>query len=394
MQRCDARPVVDRGALAIGSRPASCLDRVSIAPPGVQRPGRADGIVGSTSVGNMHKDSMTSPATRTPFTGRIWLLAALTAASPGAACDRPWVCDEADPARLAELPRRLSATGLYNDAAGHQLAADVAAYTPQFPLWSDGADKQRWIRLPPGRQIDTSDMDEWVFPEGTRIWKQFSVSGVRIETRLVEKRGPTDDDWVPQSYVWDAEEADAVAAPLGESDARGTGHDVPAAGECFACHAGRRSFVLGFSAIQLAQPAGPGELDLDGLIQHGQLTAPPDSAPIVPGTDIERTALGYLHANCSHCHNRARPARDGPRCFDPENRYDFSLAVGELGATADTATYRTVVGAAIEPGDPDGSDAVRLMSQRGFLRQMPPLATAKVDTAAVANLRIWIEGLP
>ena len=312
----------------------------------------------------------------------------------GPGCDRYWVCDGPDPERTAAVPARLSETGLYVAGSTEQVAPGVVPYTPQFPLWSDGADKQRWILLPAGTQIDTGDLDDWRFPDGTRLWKQFSVDGVRIETRLLEKRGPRDDDWVAISYVWDAGGRDAIAAPLGALDALATGHDVPAAGECVACHGGRRSFALGFSAIQLAHDAPAGELDLAGLVQGGRLSAPPASAPVIPGTAVEVAALGYLHANCSHCHNQARPERAGARCFDPENKYDFTLAVGELGSAAATATYRTVVGSAVKPGDPGGSDLVVWMSRRGFLRQMPPLATAKVDTDAVARIRTWIAGLP
>jgi hypothetical protein len=236
-------------------------------------------------------------------------------------------------------------------------------------------------------------MDEWVFPEGTRVWKQFSSGGVRIETRLLERRGPSDADWIPLAYVWDPDDRDATAAPLGAIDSHDTDHDVPAAGECFACHGGRRSFVLGFSAIQLAGAASPGEVDLAALVQQGRLTAPPASPPVIPGTPVEVAALGYLHANCSHCHNQARPARAGPRCFDPQGRYDFTLAVGRLDATASTPTYRTVVGRAVKPGDPGGSRLFELVSARGMFRQMPPLATEKVDPSAVATIRLWIEGL-
>src|SRR4051812_16610876 len=120
-------------------------------------------------------------------------------------CGRYWVCDLPDPDRTAELPAHLSATGLYADIASEELAADVVPYTPQFPLWSDGAAKQRWIWLPPGTQIDTTDMDEWQFPDGTKLWKQFSVAGVKVETRLLEKRGAREQDWIAISYVWDAD---------------------------------------------------------------------------------------------------------------------------------------------------------------------------------------------
>ncbi|HEX2673525.1 MAG TPA: hypothetical protein VHM25_21735 [Polyangiaceae bacterium] len=311
----------------------------------------------------------------------------------GASCQRYWVCDDVDASQTAQLPQRLSDTGLYADLATGELAPGVLAYTPQFELWSDGAEKRRWILLPPDRPIDTSDMDEWLFPEGTKVWKQFSVGGVRIETRLLEKRGPGDADWLSLAYVWAPDDHDAIAEPLGAIDSHHTDHDVPAAGECLACHAGRRSFILGFSAIQLAASAAADEVDLDRLIQRGWLSHPPDSAPVVPGNTVEAAALGYLHANCSHCHNQTRPERGGARCFDPQKDDDFTLEIAQLDDVQSTPTYRTVVGHAVTRGNPDDSKLYELVSSRGLFKQMPPLATEHVDSAAVANLRQWIEGL-
>jgi hypothetical protein len=317
----------------------------------------------------------------------------MLAALLGAGCGRYWVCDEGDSARTAELPERLSETGLYASIATGELAQGVLAYTPKFELWSDAAEKQRWILLPAGQQIDTSNMDEWGFPAGTKVWKEFSVGGARIETRLLEKRGPNDADWRSLAYVWASDGKDALAAPLGAIDSHHTDHNVPAAGECRACHGGRQSFILGFSAVQLAGAAADGEVDLTGLIEAGRLSHPPAAVPEIPGTPVEVAALGYLHANCSHCHNQARPERDGARCFDPDSDDDFTLAVGQLDGVAATPTYRTVVGNAVKPGDPEGSRLYELVSSRGMFRQMPPLATEKVDSAAVANIRVWIEGL-
>jgi hypothetical protein len=136
-----------------------------------------------------------------------------------------------------------------------------------------------------------------------------------------------------------------------------------------------------------------GELDLDGLVERDLLSTPPPSKPLVPGNSVEVAALGYLHANCSHCHNAARPEGAGARCFDPQDSYDFSLAVGRLDGVGSTPTYRTVIGRAVKPGDPDGSRLYELVGSRGMFRQMPPLATEKVDSSAVAHIRAWIEGL-
>src|SRR5262245_54168229 len=59
-----------------------------------------------------------------------------------------------------EPPETLSATGLYADIATKELAAYAQPFAPQFLLWSDGADKQRWVYLPECEgTIDTTDMN-------------------------------------------------------------------------------------------------------------------------------------------------------------------------------------------------------------------------------------------
>jgi len=305
-------------------------------------------------------------------------------------CSRYWVCDEPNPAQQAALPAQLSETGLYASSARDELAPGVREFRPQFPLWSDGAAKRRFIRLPAGARIDTSNMDSWRFPIGTELWKEFSVAGTRVETRFLRKIGDGDDDWSAIAYVWSADGTDALAAPTGAVDARGTAHDVPSAGECRACHGGRKSFVLGFSAIQLAYPADAGLWDLNGLRNEHLLTVAPTSDLAVPGNETERAALGYLHANCGHCHNSARPEHTGARCFNPQNRLDFWLGSAHLDSVSATGAYTSGRGLAFEPGSPDDSRMIELTSNRGFLTQMPPLGTDLVDDIGVGKLRAWI----
>ncbi len=316
-------------------------------------------------------------------TGRV--LVALAACALG--CDDYfYVCPVADQGRVALLPSQLSETGLYDQP--EQIAGDALAYRPAFELWADGADKRRWLRLPAGAVIDTSDMDSWRFPTGTQVWKEFADGGRRLETRLIQKVGPGDSDWAAVAYVWREDEADADAAAAGYLDVRGSEHDAPAAGECIGCHGGRRSFVLGVSAIQLAKAAAPGEVDLAGLAGRGLLSDPPAGAPSIPGGEVERAALGYLHANCSHCHNRSRPAAP---CMDPDNSMDLFLSVADLGSVDATAAYRTVVGDQVVPGHPEDSELIDRASTRDLFYRMPPLGSERVDAAAVDLLARWIE---
>jgi hypothetical protein len=300
-------------------------------------------------------------------------------------------CAPIEPPLLAAAPRSLADTGLRDPASG-ELAAGVRAYTPRFELWSDGADKRRWVLLPPGAQIDTTDMDAWRFPVGTRFWKEFTRDGVVVETRFLLKHGAAADAWTPMAYLHGSG-GEAQAAPAGVVDARGTEHDVPDAASCRGCHGGVESGVLGFSAVQLPWEGSAGELGLGALVAQGALTRAPSGAAAVPGDETTVAALGYLHANCSHCHNQARPPRPGPRCFDPESTLDFTLRVRDLQRLESTAVYRTAVGSFIQPGEPADSEVIIRARSRDRWWGMPALGTERVDAAGVAVIERWIERL-
>ncbi|MEZ4402708.1 MAG: hypothetical protein R3B06_21990 [Kofleriaceae bacterium] len=302
-------------------------------------------------------------------------------------------------------PTLLSQTGLYSDIATKTVAPGVVPYTPRWQLWSDGAAKARWIWLPPGTQIDTSDMDHWVFPTGTKLWKEFARGGRRVETRLLEKIGPSDDwaDWYAVSFQWDAGESEGTAVPAGVVD--DPGHDdIPSRSDCRKCHVDTRvpSVAIGFSALQLDVPdADPAVMNLGRLVADGRLTAPPPAPvagtyfPLPPG-DLERTALGYLHANCGNCHN-ARSDVQGVAAL--VLRQD----VGHLGGTwADTLPMTTTVNvdAMLSPGQKlvaPTMPAASVLYQRITItsgQRMPPVGRELVDLVGTEDVRMWIAALP
>jgi hypothetical protein len=289
----------------------------------------------------------------------------------------------------------LSETGLYTAGSTEELAPGVTPYSPRYALWSDGASKQRWLLLPEDTQIDTSDMDSWVFPVGTKVWKEFARDGKRLETRLLWK---TETGWLRVAYVWNDDESEAMATPRGAPDVRGTTHDVPERGACSSCHAGR-DYLLGVSAIQLAHP-GAG-VTLSSLIADDRLSDPPANPDALSLPDTPAwNALGYLHANCGNCHN---PKSDA---WDRVDNFDLWLRVAELGDPMSTQSWRSTVSVAltdtdttgglslrIVPGNAAMSGLIQRMSVRGSENAMPPLASERVDTDGVAVISGWIDGL-
>lgn len=309
------------------------------------------------------------------------------AADEGASSDAGPPRDAGEPA----VPDSLAETGLYVPGSTSELAPGVLAFTPRYPLWSDGAEKRRWLLLPEGAQIDTGDMDAWRFPTGTKLWKEFAQDGKRLETRLLWK---TDQGWYAVAFVWNEAETEAVAATRGAKDVRGTSHDVPRRTACGECHDGSPDFVLGASAIQLSH-GGPGAT-LQSLAAAGTLSAAPDAHFALPDTPAWN-ALGYLHSNCGSCHN--------PRSITWDMLdLDLWLRVGELSAPEDTQSYETTLGVAlteaggalelrVAPGDAAASGLVSRMSSRGDERAMPPLASEQVDEAGIALISRWIDDL-
>ncbi|HEX5063904.1 MAG TPA: hypothetical protein VFV99_31210 [Kofleriaceae bacterium] len=327
----------------------------------------------------------------------------------GVTPDTPVVVDmgiDADP----NNPMTLMDTGLCLDAACTQIAPGIRPYSPQFQLWSDGATKKRWIYLPPGTQIDTSNMDFWQFPVGTKLWKEFTRDGVRVETRLVMRiaQGSTnpDSDWFYVAFVWNQTQDATTAEPFGVPDANGTQHDVPNRSQCKICHNNTQpSRVLGFSAIQLDHAASSGEVALQTLIDENLLTNNPTSSSTaggyfpLPGSSIEKAALGYLHANCGHCHNPSSKVYT-----DNGVLMQLRETVGTLGTLTSTTVYQTAVNQngtlpqgnitkLVDPGLPDSSLMILRFESTNPALHMPLLGSEIMDPSGQTILRDWVTSL-
>jgi hypothetical protein len=310
-------------------------------------------------------------------------------------------------------PKTLSETGLYADAEALVVASHNLPFSPQYPLWTDGAAKSRWVWLPPSAAIDGSDPDAWSFPVGTRFWKEFSFAGRRVETRYMELL--PDGEWLYAAYEWTADGREAVLVPdAGRRNAFPLGgdrsHAIPGTADCKVCHQGGPAEVLGFSALQLsprrdsdavhAEPTDGSFVDLDYLMGNRLIDgvdAWPSRAPVVEAASAaERAVLGYMHGNCGHCHNsRASLANLGlflrQELSSPGNPVLDTTVEQRVTKTAPGQSAEAVL--RIEPGHPERSAIFERMSSRYAALQMPPLGTALVDEEAMALIRDWIEEL-
>jgi hypothetical protein len=309
-------------------------------------------------------------------------------------------------------PERLIDTGLY--ASGHPGVVDARnrAFSPQYPLWSDGATKARWVYLPPGTAIDATDPRQWNFPAGTRFWKEFSFNGRKAETRMLWKASST--RWIAASYLWNEDGTDARLAPAdglpGVVEIAGDRkHSIPSAGDCLACHGSRRTGPLGFNALQLsddrdpnalhAEALAPGMLTLKTLVNERLLSpggadlvrTPPRIRTASPAT---RAVLGYLTANCGSCHDGSGEIST----FSVSLRHSDLMRDGDAVARSLAGRPSTwqVPGVAegasvlVDPASPESSAILARMRSRRPSSQMPPLGTVVRDQAAVEAITRWI----
>jgi hypothetical protein len=314
----------------------------------------------------------------------------------------------------APLPQHLRDTGLFV-AGSTSVRPEILLFSPQYPLWSDGATKRRWLSLPAGAFIDAARPDAWEFPRGTRLWKEFAYGTRKVETRFLER--VADGSWRFAVYVWNDAGTDAVLAPasgiaaIPVAEAPGGRYPIPAESDCRACHEGAAVPVLGASALQLSPDRDPlaphadaqqaSGADLRGLVARGWLRNLPakllaDPPRIIASSPTERAALGYLHANCGHCHN------------DGGSPAPVGLVVAQDAATGAASTARvlqSMLGASsrfrptgtqataqlVAPGRADSSVLALRMRSRNPYTQMPPVGTQVADAEGLALIERWIN---
>ncbi len=298
------------------------------------------------------------------------------------------------------FPDALSKTGCVDPANPKTPSSGLIPYTVNSPLWSDGADKERWMAIPDGKKIAIGKEGHLDLPIGSILMKTFALGGKRIETRLLVHHA--DDGWAGYTYEWNDAETDATLLPSSKSKMfANQSWYYPSRSDCFSCHSGAASRTLGMELGQLngddVYPATNrvanqlATLDHIGIFEAplaspvGQIVAYPTPTKAGP---LEARARSYLHANCAMCH---RPDGNGG------GPMDLRFAVGlESAKSCNVAPDNGDLGVSgakiLAPGDA----AKSLLSLRPHAldaTRMPPLATHRVDTDGVSVIDMWIQSL-
>lgn len=321
---------------------------------------------------------------------------------------------------LAEAPApTLADYRLFADAGARQPNAGLTPYALNTPLFSDYAEKSRFLYLPPGAKARYRASGVLDLPVGAALVKTFAYPAdfrrpddrVRyLETRLlIHKR----QGWVALTYVWNAEQTQAVLKRAGvridvaftdaEGRARTVDYAVPNQNQCKECHQlGKRLTPIGPKARNLngVYPYAEGaENQLARWSRLGLLAGAPEprAAPRTarwddPAETLDGRARAYLDANCAHCHNPRGGASNSGLFLTLEETRGPALGLGKRPVAAGRGSGDLKV--AIDPGHPDASILPYRMASTEPGVMMPELGRSITHEEGVALIRAWIAAMP
>ncbi len=317
-------------------------------------------------------------------------------------------------------------------------AANVFPYEVNAPLFSDYAEKARFIYLPEAQQMVYHADQAFEFPTGAVIIKNFFYctdarspeKGRRmLETRLLIK---ADQGWKALEYLWNAEQTDAVLEVAGASfpvswiDKTGKKQSIeyiaPNLNQCKGCHSYDGRFVpIGITTRQLNREEN-GENQLLNWQKTTKLALPEGFDPATTthltdyrlpsnqstnhqstshqSTNLPAVALAkeghqstaarsYLDGNCAHCHNPHGPASTSGM-FLEYNQTDLErLGVGKPPVAAGRGSGNRRYG--IVPGKPNESILVFRMESDDPGIRMPELGRQLQHREGVELIKAWIR---
>ena len=320
---------------------------------------------------------------------------------------------------LAETPApRLADYGLFQDVAARRPSPGVTPYDLNTPLFSDYADKHRFIFTPPGQSAAYRPDGALDFPVGTVLVKTFAfapdmrvpTAGDRfVETRLLIRKS---DGWTALAYVWNAAQTEAVLKRTGarldvafidpQGRPQAISYHVPNQNQCKTCHSVDGDLVpIGPKARNLNRTLDYGhrtENQLAAWRRLGHLSGGPDPAAAPrtavwddPAEPLEARARAYLDANCAHCHNPSGMASTSGLFLEVEETRPAHLGIGKAPVAAGRGSGGLAV--SIDPGHPARSIMVYRMASNDPGVMMPELGRALVHAEGVALVADYMESL-
>lgn len=306
---------------------------------------------------------------------------------------------------LADRPaERLSDYGLFIDAGAETPADGVLAYDLINPLFSDYAEKDRYV-FTGGEPAEVNGSEVLELPTGSVLVKHFSYPETgKLETRILIRKA---DGWRAYPYVWNAAGTEATYAPIGAKltveteDPDGVpltlAYAVPNQNQCKTCHQiGDEIAPIGPKPHNLNHDGPYGRNQLSHWMEAGLLARGDRVFDAVPAIergegDARTRGRAYLDINCAHCHRAGGSASNSGLWLEWTEDDPVKLGVGKhpTAAGRGSGQLRHVVVA----GAPDASILMHRMVSTEAGVAMPELGRTQVDAEGLEHVHAWIATL-
>lgn len=309
--------------------------------------------------------------------------------------------EEKNTAPEPDLPAKLSQTGFFDDVSSLKIAEGFEAYEVNLPLWSDGARKQRWFRLPPSKKIDYQKHSSWDFPIGSVLIKHFEFAqstgtALNVETRVLVKRIS---GWKSFSYRWQADQKDAtlltgshqelipIQTPSGIETIKWS---YPSRTQCFQCHTSSTGILQGLRTRQLNRNQQLENYKAKGLFSQAPVWEENQKLYGLdnPAGTLAQKVKGYLDVNCASCHN---PQGAAPTNMDLSfhTKWEQMKILDTHPGISDLGLDQAKL---VSPKHPERSVLLERMKRLDEHR-MPKLGSSVLDKQAIQVVEDWILSL-
>lgn len=291
-------------------------------------------------------------------------------------------------------------------------------YDLNTPLFTDYANKYRFVFIPEGAKAAYRATEVFDFPVGTIIAKTFTMQAdLRlensaqdiIETRLLIRR---QSGWTALPYIWNSDKSDAVLTPTGGTqpvswiDAQGnpqsTNYVVPNTNNCANCHGEDELIPIGPKARSLnrdfAYDSGTANQLHHWTTMNILSGVPADTAaiPSIPlwgdtTASLDDRARGYLDVNCAHCHSPGG-AGDTSGMFLDYFR-PFGPDVGECKPPVAAGSGSGGLDYDIVPGNSAASITAFRMNSNALGVRMPEIGRSIIHPEGVQLIADWIDAM-
>jgi len=300
-----------------------------------------------------------------------------------------------------------------------QLHEDVLPYDLNSPLFSDYAEKARFVWMPNNTTANYTLDGVLDFPEGTVLGKTFfyfknktqpNLGRQLIETRLIIKR---EKEWEAISYKWNDEQNEAFLDIIGDIKevnwinengiAQQVNYIIPNRNQCKSCHYQDGKLIpIGPKVRNLNKTFAyqDGEQNqLSKWTSHGMLTGwkSKEKHPKAAvwndenSGELHHRAMSYLDINCGHCHNPKGPAHTSGLNLTYNQPLGRNLGIDKPPIAAGKGSGDRTF--SIVKGHPEKSIMVYRMESSDPGAMMPEIGRQSVHQEGVELIKEWITNL-